>query len=169
MADLIVFFSRRDENYVNGTIKNIEAGNTEAAARIIQEFTGAALFQIEPEAEYSKIYSECTAQAKADLENNARPPLKRYPAAWESYDTVYLGYPNYWGTMPMAVFTFLEGMDFSGKIIRPFCTHEGSGLGNSIPDIERLCPGADIKEGLAIEGSTVKGAGENIVKWITEG
>lgn len=77
----------------------------------------------------------------------ARPELREYPDSLEPYDTVYLGYPNYWGTMPMPVFTFLEHFDFSGKTIRPFCTHEGSGLGHSVEDIRRLCPGAGWSRG----------------------
>ena len=81
---------------------------------------------------------------------------------------IYLGYPNYWGTMPMAVFTFLETYGFAGKIIRPFCTHEGSGLGSSLSDIRRLCPGATVKPGLAVHGSRIAEAEKTIEKWVSE-
>lgn len=84
----------------------------------------------------------------------------------EQYSEIYLGFPNYWGTMPMAVFTFLEHFDFSGKIIKPFCTHEGSGLGGSINDIRKLCPEAKVETGLAIRGGSVKMSKAEIEKWI---
>ena len=117
MAAIIVYFSRKGENYVSGTIKKLAAGNTEAAANILQKLTGAETFKMQPVQEYSKDYNECIAQAQADQRRNARPELKAYPESLDAYDTVYLGYPNYWGTMPMAVFTFLEHFDFNGKTI----------------------------------------------------
>ncbi|MCP1103030.1 flavodoxin [Aequitasia blattaphilus] len=166
MAELIVFFSRRDENYVNGMIKTLDIGNTEVAAGIIQELTGAEMFKIEPLQAYSKDYNECIAQAQADQKRDARPELKGYPKSLSPYDVIYLGYPNYWGTMPMAVFTFLEKFDFSGKIIKPFCTHEGSGMGSSQTDIKRLCAGARIDKGLAIQGGRVKDSRAAIKQWI---
>ena len=79
---------------------------------------------------------------------------------------IYLGYPNYWNTMPMAVFTFLEQYDFTGKVIRPFCTHEGSGMGSSETDIKTLCPGANVEKGLAIHGSRISGAKAQLEKWL---
>lgn len=166
MGKLVVFFSRRDENYVNGTIRNLEIGNTEVAAGMIQKLTGADVFQIIPVKAYSKNYNECTAQAQADQKQNVRPELKNYPENLKGYDTIYLGYPNYWGTMPMAVFTFLEHFDFAGKTIRPFCTHEGSGLGSSVSDIKRLCPKAKVERGLALHGGSVQRAEKEIEKWI---
>lgn len=169
MAELIAFFSRRDENYVNGMLKMLDIGNTEAAAGIIQELTGAEMFQINPVQAYSKDYNECIDEAKADQRRDARPELTVYPESMEPYETIYLGYPNYWGTMPMAVFTFLEHFDFSGKKIRPFCTHEGSGLGSSLKDIRALCPGADVGAGLAIRGSSAGRSKKEIEKWIRKG
>ena len=165
---LVVFYSRADENYVNGMIKKLELGNTEVAAGIIEKLTDAKMFKIEQMQPYSKDYNECIAQAQADQKRDARPELKRYPETLEDYDTIYLGFPNYWGTMPMAVFTFLEHFDFSGKRIRPFCTHEGSGLGNSIKDIQRLCPDAKIEKGLAIHGGSVERSERDIEKWIKQ-
>lgn len=166
MAELIVFFSRKDENYVNGGLKMLETGNTEVAAGIIQELTGADMFKIEPQQAYSKDYNECIAQAKSDQKRNARPELKTYPTSIDSYDVLYLGFPNYWGTMPMAVFTFLEHFDFTGKTIRPFCTHEGSGMGSSIQDIQKLCPGAEVGKGLAIRGGNAISSRNDIKKWL---
>lgn len=168
MTAIIAYFSRAHENYVNGAIRTLAVGNTETAARIIQELTGAELFRIDPIQEYSKDYNECIAEAQADQRRDARPELKRYPESLDGFDTVYLGYPNYWSTMPMAVFTFLEHFDFTGKTIFPFCTHEGSGMGRSEQDIRKLCPGAVVRAGLAIHGGSVGNAGSAIAKWISE-
>lgn len=166
MAAIIAYFSRRDENYVNGMIKKLDVGNTEAAANILQKLTGADIFRMQPVQEYSKDYNECIAQAQADQRRDARPELKAYPESLDGYDTVYLGYPNYWGTMPMAVFTFLEHFDFSGKIIVPFCTHEGSGMGHSESDIRQLCPNAEVKRGLALRGGSSPHFETEIRRWL---
>jgi flavodoxin len=84
----------------------------------------------------------------------------------DSYDVIYIGYPNWWGTMPMAVFTFLEEYDFSGKTIVPFCTHERSGMGRSERDIKKLCPNAKVLSGLAIRGGNVERADKDITNWL---
>lgn len=166
MAQIVVYFSRDGENYVSGAIKNLKVGNTEIAAKMIQDYTNADIFKMEPNVPYSTNYNECIAQAQDDQRRDARPELKEYPKSLEKYDTVYLGYPNYWGTMPMAVFTFLEHFDFNGKTILPFCTHEGSGMGHSEEDIKRLCPGAVVKKGLAIHGTSVSRSEKDIKEWI---
>ena len=166
MGALIAYFSRRGENYVSGKLKELSVGNTEVAAGMLQQLTGADLFQLEPVHEYPKSYSACIDEAQADQLRDARPELKRYPESLDGYDTIYLGYPNYWGTMPMPVFTFLEHFDFSGKTILPFCTHEGSGLGRSERDIKRLCPGASVKPGLALHGGSVGNALPALQAWL---
>lgn len=165
---LIAFYSRADENYVNGQIKTLKTGNTEVAAGIIEKLTGADTFKLEQVQPYAKDYNTCIAQAQADQKRDARPELKKYPDSLEKYDVIYLGYPNYWNTMPMAVFTFLEHFDFNGKEVRPFCTHEGSGMGSSVSDIRKLCPNADVSQGLAIRGGSVEGSKKEIEKWIEE-
>lgn len=163
---LIAFYSRADENYVSGEIKQLTVGNTQKAADIIQKLTGADLFKIEQIKPYNKSYNECIAEAQEDQRRDARPKLKTYPERLEEYDIIYLGFPNYWSTMPMAVFTFLEHFDFKGKEIRPFCTHEGSGLGKSLSDIKKLCPTADVAQGIAIQGGRVESSEKEIEKWI---
>lgn len=163
---LVAFYSRADENYVSGMIKNLDIGNTEIAAHIISELTDADLFRIEQAQPYSKDYNECIAQAQADQKRDARPELKDYPETLDNYSVIYLGYPNYWGTMPMAVFTFLERFDLRGKVIKPFCTHEGSGLGSSINDIKKLCPEVMVEAGLAIRGGNAERSRTDIEKWI---
>lgn len=163
---LIAFYSRADENYVSGMLRNLTVGNTEVAAGILQELTDADLFKIEQVQPYAKGYNQCIAQAQEDQKRDARPELKAYPESIDAYDTIYLGFPNYWSTMPMAVFTFLEHFDFSGKIIKPFCTHEGSGMGRSEKDIKRLCTNAKVEKGLAIYGSSVSRSRKDFEKWI---
>lgn len=164
--ELIVFYSRADENYVSGQIRTLKVGNTEIVADKIRKLTGADLFRLEQAKPYSKNYNECIAQAQEDQRRDARPELTAYPKSLDDYDVIYLGYPNYWSTMPMAVFTFLEHFDFTGKVIKPFCTHEGSGMGSSVKDIRRLCPGAKVEEGLAIQGGSAEREKEEIEKWI---
>lgn len=164
--ELIAFYSRADENYVNGQMKMLDVGNTEVAAGIIKDLNGADTFKIEQAKPYSKGYNDCINEAKADQQRGARPELTNYPESIDGYDVIYLGFPNYWGTMPMAVFTFLEHFDFSGKTIKPFCTHEGSGMGSSVADIKRLCPAAKVESGLAIHGGSVKKSADAIKKWV---
>ena len=165
MAQLIVYFSRRGENYVSGRIQPLSVGNTEVVARRLQVLTGADLFQLEPVHPYSDNYNLCIEQAQADQRQDARPALRALPDHLEDYDTIYLGYPNYWGTMPMAVYTFLEHFDFSGKTIHPFCTHEGSGLSGTEKDIQRAAKGALVARGLSIYGSSVDQAKPALEKW----
>ena len=165
MAKLIAFYSRADENYFGGAYRVIPVGNTEKAARMLAELTGADLLKIEQKVPYSANYQQCIAEAKRDLQANARPELTALPENLDAYDEIYLGYPNYWGTMPMAVYTFLEHYDFTGKVIHPFCTHEGSGLSNTVRDIEKSAKGAVVKPGLAIHGSNVDSAQDKLKGW----
>ncbi len=168
MKKLIAFYSRADENYISGALKYLEIGNTEVVASTIKELTGADMFKIEQAKPYSKEYNACTDEAKLDQQNNARPQLKGYPNSLDEYDEIYLGFPNYWGTIPMAVCTFLEHFDFTGKTIKPFCTHEGSGMGRSVADIKRLCPEAVVKDGFAVYGSNANRAKKEIEGWVNE-
>ena len=168
MAQLIVYFSRRGENYVSGRIQPLSVGNTEVVARRLQVLTGADLFQLEPVHPYSDNYNQCIEQAQADQRQDARPALRTLPDHLEDYDTIYLGYPNYWGTMPMCVFTFLASFDFTGKTILPFCTHEGSGLSQTERDIRVAAKGAVVTKGLAIHGSSVAQAEPALERWVQE-
>ena len=163
---LIVYFSRAGQNYVKGTIKELSVGNTEVVARKLQACTQAALFTIVTHP-YPEDYTRCTEVAKQELRDNIRPPVRDRVQDMSLYTTILLGYPNWWGTMPMAVHTFLEQYDFRGKRIAPFCTHEGSGLGRSVQDIHRLCPGADVLPGLALPGHAVTSADASLQAWLT--
>lgn len=163
---LIAYFSRKGANYVGGNIVNLPIGNTEVAAKMIQKITEADMFNIESVKLYPEDYRECTEVARVELRQNARPQLTNKVSDIDSYDVIFLGYPNWWGTFPMPVFTFLETYDLSGKTIIPFCTHEGSGMGHSESDIKKLCPNAKVEKGLPIRGGSVKAAEKEISRWV---
>ena len=164
---LIAYYSRKGNNYLNGSIVYLEVGNTEVVAKIIQEQTGGDLVEIDTVKTYPEDYTEMTNVAMEEKRKNTRPELTRMVDQMDLYDVIYLGYPNWWGTFPMAVFTFLESYDFIGKTIIPFCTHEGSGLGNSERDIRKLCPNANVLPGIAIRGGSVKSAGNSVKSWLS--
>lgn len=166
MAKLVAFYSRADENYFGGAYRTIKVGNTEKIAKMIADATGAELFKIEQTVPYAADYATCINQAKRDKQANARPELIALPENLDAYDEVYLGYPNYWGTMPMAVYTFLEAFDWTGKVIHPFCTHEGSGLSGTERDIARAAQGSTVEKGLAIQGSSVDSARSVVEAWV---
>jgi flavodoxin len=169
MADskgLIAYYSRKGGNYLNGSIVNLTVGNTEVIANKIQELTGSDLFEIDTVKPYPKDYTETTKVARAELKGNARPELSKTVVNMDSYDVIYLGYPNWWRTFPMAVFTFLEEYDFTGKTILPFCTHEGSSLGSSERDIKKLCPNSTVLPGLAIRRGSVGRADQEVANWL---
>ena len=116
---MIAYFSRADYNYVHDRLVNLTVGNTEVAAKMLAELTGGQLFKIEPLRKYSANYKTYTKEAKQELRAKTRPELSEYIAGIDEFDTVILAYPNYWGTMPMPVWTFLERYDFSGKQFCP--------------------------------------------------
>lgn len=166
---LTAFYSLKGETYVNGEIVWREVGNTEIMARKIQRIAGGDLFHIENVEPYPTDHAELIEAAKQELQRNDRPELSARVENMDGYDILLLGYPNWWGTMPMAVHTFLESYDFTGKTIVPFCTHEGSDMGHSVADIRRLCPGATVMEGVAIRGGKAAQAereAERLVKAI---
>ena len=149
---IIIYFSRADENYFGGALKYIDKGNTEIIAEYIKDITGADIFKVEPLEEYSKDYMECIEEAKVRTRNKVAPIKGNVPDL-SSYEVIYVGSPVYWGGMPEELFTALKGIDFLGKIIRPFVTHEGSGLSNIPSQLREICNGAVITSGLAITGS----------------
>ncbi len=163
---LIAFFSRADENYFGGAMRYVKVGNTEIVCGIIKELTGADSFKIEMKDPYSPVYMTCIEEAKKDLRAKARPELVSMPGSLDGYETIILAYPNYWGTMPMAVFTFLEAFDFTGKTIMPLCTNEGSGMGSSERDIKKTCPEAAVKNGLSITGSEAADSKDSVQRWL---
>ena len=162
---LTAYFSRRGENYFDGSIRYLEKGNTEIIAEAISEATGSDLFEIDTARHYADDYHSCTLEAKEELSHNARPALAHDLSDLSTYDTIFLGFPNWWGTCPMAIFAFLESHDFAGKRIIPFCTNEGSGMGRSEKDIARSAPGAKVERGLSIPGSQAPLMKEKAGEW----
>lgn len=157
---LVTFFSRTGENY---NVGNISKGNTHIIAEMIAKETGGKLFQIEPVKPYPNEYKACVDIAKTEKETNARPEIKG-DIAVEDYDVIFLGYPNWWGDMPMAVYTFIEKHNWNGKTVVPFCTHEGSGLSGTERLLELSCKGAAIAKGLAIQGKTAQSSQPQALK-----
>jgi flavodoxin len=151
-AILIAFFSR--------------SGNTQVVANQIHESLGGDVFRIVTVDPYPTDYDAVVNVAEREQKNGYRPRLSNQVANMESYGVVFVGYPNWWSTMPMAVFSFLEQYDFSGKKIAPFCTHEGSALGRSVQDIRKLCPQSVILDGLAIRGGNVVAAKKDVRAWL---
>ena len=164
---LVVYFSHKGENYSKGRIVNLKKGNTEIAAEIISNITGADIFEIVADKKYPIKYDDCIEIAKKELRENSRPKLKD-DIDIKEYDTIFVGYPNWWGTMPMPVWTFLEEKDFTNKKVLPFCTNEGSGLGKSESDIKKITSGAKVLKGLSINGSEVNNSEGKIRKWLEE-
>ena len=165
---LVVYYSRTGNNYTSEGIVNLKKGNTEVVAEKIRSLTGADIFRLETVREYSADYRKCTEEAKEELNANARPALKA-DIDISKYDTIYLGWPCWWGTMPMCVFTFLEAHDWAGKTVIPFTTHEGSGFGNSLNDLKKAIPNATITKGLSIQGSKVSASGKQIERFVSGG
>lgn len=164
---LIAYFSRADENYFAGAMRYVKIGNTEIVVNKMKEMVDADTFKIEMKNPYSPVYMTCIEEAKKDLRAKARPELVSLPENIDAYDTIVLAYPNYWGTMPMAVYTFLEAFDFTGKTILPLCTNEGSGMGSSEREIKKTCPGAVVKNGLPVTGSQAPNSTVSVKKWLS--
>lgn len=166
MKSLIAYFSRKGDNHVNGEIVFLPVGNTEVAAKKLQALTGADLYEIRRAEPYPEDYRACVQESVKELKAASRPALADPLPDVSGCDRIYLGYPNWCGTMPMPVLTFLAGCDMAGKTICPFCTNEGSGLGRSVEDIRAACPGAKVLPGLALRGGAVARSDGEIQAWL---
>ena len=146
---LVAYFSRTGEQY---SVGNITEGNTAIIAKMIANKTKGDLFEIKVKDDlYPKSYTELTKYAKVEKQRNARPEIAGNVNDFGSYGTIFIGYPNWWGDMPMPVYTFIENYDFTGKNVIPFCTHEGSGLSGTQNNIQKSVKGK-VLNGLAIYG-----------------
>lgn len=163
---LVAYFSKKGNNYVSGKIVDLQEGNTSVVAHKIQEVISANLFEIKTVKPYLNDYDETTKVAQKEQSLNVRPKIVEPLPDISKYGTIIVGYPNWWGTMPMAVMTFLDNYDFTGKKIIPFCTHEGSEMGTSEQDLRKLYKGAEISKGLPIHGSTVNSSGLKVEEWL---
>ena len=161
---LVVYFSRADENYGVG---NITEGNTAILAKMIAQKTGSDIFEIVPEKAYPKDYRECTNVAKDEQRKNARPAYKG-DIDTSAYDTIYIGYPIWWGDLPMVCYTLLEKHNLDGKTIIPFCTHEGSGLSGTDSSIKKLYKNVTMKKALAMTGRTAQNNRKEAEKQVDE-
>lgn len=161
MKALIIYFSRADENYAVGYI---DKGNTEIVAEFVQELTGADMFKVEPAVPYAADYKTCIEEAKQRIGN---APIKEKLADITAYDTIFIMSPIYWGTYAPEVETALTGLDFSGKTVRVISTHEGSGLGSIVDDVNKMCKGANVDgKGLAIVGSKAGSSKNKVAEWL---
>ena len=166
---LIVYFSRPGENYAPGGLVQLRIGYTAYAASLAESLTGADVFRIDMAEPYDENYRTCCAQAHAHKKASARPALAHWPepGVVEECRTLILCFPNYCGTAPMPVLSFLEQYDWSGRTILPLVTHGGGGAGRSAADLAAAAPGAVVQEALAIPGHEAAGAKLDIQLWLT--
>ena len=162
---LVTYFSHAGENYNVGVI---EEGNTAKLGKVIAEQTGAELFEIVPVVDYPHSYDECLEVATAEQREGARPEYVGDVENWEQVDTVFIGYPIWWGEIPNIVYTFMENLDFAGKTVIPFNTHEGSGQSHSQRDIENALPDATVLQGLAVRGVTAQNDADATAKAVSD-
>ena len=162
---LVTYFSHTGENYNVGVI---EEGNTAKLAKVIAEQTGADLFEIVPVVDYPHSYDDCLEVATAEQREGARPEYMGDVENWDQYDTVFIGYPIWWGEIPNIVYTFMENHDFAGKTVIPFNTHEGSGQSHSQRDIENALPDATVLQGLAVRGATAQNDADATAKAVSD-
>ena len=162
---LVTYFSHAGENYNVGVI---EEGNTAKLAKVIAEQTGADLFEIVPVVDYPQSYDECLEVATAEQREGARLEYMGDVENWDQYDTVFIGYPIWWGEIPNIVYTFMENHDFAGKTVIPFNTHEGSGQSHSQRDIENALPDATVLQGLAVRGATAQNDADATAKAVSD-
>ena len=163
--NLIIYYSRKGQNYWNGSIKDLKKGNTEIVAEFIQKAIGGDLFEIETVQDYPVDYMQTTEVAQDELRAKARPELKRYLEEISAYDNIFVCGPCWWGTFPMAVLSQLDRLDFTGKKVFAVMTHEGSGLGGSERTLRDVCKGATIGRGLAIHGADAAKSEATVAAW----
>ena len=165
MKNLVIYYSRRGENYVNGSIKSLAKGNAEIITEYIRNAVGADVFEVNTVKPYDKDYMVCIEEAKAELRAKARPELKEMLSDVSDYDNFFVVGPNWWGVYPMALYTQLEALDFTGKTVHYVVTHEGSGLGGVPKTMSASCKGAKIASNLAVQGGSAPGSEKQVADW----
>lgn len=151
---LVVYFSRTGENY---NVGNVEVGNTAMVASYIKDYLKADSFEIIPVNKYPDKYQECLDQATKEKNENARPEIQNKITNFDQYDTIFVGYPTWWGNLPMIMHTFFESYEFNGKKVIPFNTHEGSGDAGTYSTVQKDLPKANVTtDGLALDGKTAR-------------
>ena len=159
---LVIYFRRADENYAVGYI---DKGNIEVIAEYIRDLIWADLFKVEPQNPYFKEYNTCIEESR-ERQNSHNAPIIDKNLDLTPYEVIYIGAPVYGGEMPEEMVTALKNLDFTGKIIRPFVTHEGSGLAGIPNQLKKICKNAKVKNGLAIRGSIVYEAKDQVQNWL---
>lgn len=165
MKNLIIYYSRRGQNYVNGSIKSLKKGNAELITEFIRDAVGGDVFEVDTVKPYSGDYMTCTEEAKAELRAKARPELKEHLDSVAGYDNIFVVGPNWWGIYPMAMYTQLERLDFSGKNVHYVVTHEGSSLGGVPRTMKDACKGAKIGASLAVHGGSAPASKAQVESW----
>ena len=163
--NLIMYYSRKGENYANGGVKTLAKGNTETCAEFIQKAVGGDLFQIDTVKEYAADYYACIDEAKIELQQKARPELKVYLDSIAEYDNIFICGPCWWGPFPMAIYSQVEKLDWNGKHVNILVTHEGSGLGSCEREMKKVCTGATFGKGLAIHGADAPRSEKAVADW----
>lgn len=165
---LVVYFSKTGENY---NVGNVEVGNTAMMASYIKDYLNADSFEIVPTNKYPDDYEECTKVATKEKNENARPKIQDKVSNFDSYEIIFIGYPVWWGDMPMIIYTFMEEYDFTGKTVVPFNTHEGSGDAGTYLSIKNKLKNANVNtNGLALQGKVAReNSGKNkTIDWLKE-
>ena len=166
---LVVYFSMPDNKDNSSVVIGGETlGNTQYMAYVIKENTGADIFRIEPEVPYTTDHDALVEYAQQEKSENARPAIKDSIENFDEYDTVFVGYPNWWADLPMILYTFFDTYDFSGKKIITFNTHGGSGFSRTNETIAELEPNAEVIRGLSISRDVIQDAEQDIVDWVKD-
>ena len=164
-GNLIIYFSRKGQNYFSGDIRSIDKGNTEYVAEFIRDAIGGDLFEVVREKPYPDNYKQCCNEAYSELKAEARPELSKYLDTADGYDRIFVCGPCWCGTYPIPVFAQLDRLDLKGKKVFPVMTHEGSGFGNSVKDLKRLYPDTVFGEGLTVTGSSAATSCSVVSDW----
>lgn len=169
MASIIIYFSRRGENIVNGQIKFLNKGNTQVLAEKIHLATGAGLFEIQAKVPYSENYEYVNERAKREYEENSLPELAGIIPNLGNFDTIYLGFPIWYRTYPRIINTFIQKAEIKGKIIKPFCTNDEGSFGTAELELASYLKGANtVKNGLSVNGVKVEECDEVLAKWLAK-
>lgn len=163
--NLVIYYSRRGQNYVNGDILDLAIGNSERCAQFIRDAVDADVFEIKPVHAYPTNYRSCTEKAQQELRAKARPELQAYLGDISQYKNIFVCGPCWWGTFPMPLFTQLERLALTHKKVFPLMTHEGSGLGHVERDLRNICAGAQLGRGLAIHGADAEASELIVARW----
>lgn len=165
---IVIYFSHRGENLIDGQIQSIEVGNTEIIAKKISQKLTCPIAEIVPVISYPKKYDELLAKVEKEKQLDEKLLIEPLSVEVSDFDMIFLGYPNWLGSLPKPVASFLQKMDLRDKTIYPFCTHEGSGFGRSLKELRELAPDSRIKVGLPIRGSRARRSDKAVANWLVQ-